>query len=393
VKPNFNAAFEYPRGPILILDPSKRCEPSAFLFSQAVRFFDTNGYEFTDHVNLSRIILVNTCCVTQDKINLSISALDFAKARGEGKQIVLFGCLAGLDVPGVEHEGLICIGPKNLGELDEYFPHHTSVNNIFIDKPYLSLYEPGQGLSYSDHFLLIAQGCSNKCSYCNIKRVKGEVRSVPSGNILNRLRSGLSGGAGEFVLLADDCASYGDDLGTDLIDLISMLFAEGTDFSLKLGYVYPQFLLKKFEGIREIFASGRIRYVNFPMQSGSSRILKLMNRLYNVDSIRQALAQLRKVAPQTTFCTHLMLNFPSESRDDFLASLALADDFDEVLFLNYSDNMDTPAARIFPKVSETEVRRRLDLASDYANRHKPGRSAVIQDFNCIAPYNIRRQGG
>ena len=97
-----------------------------------MKFFDTNGYVFTELIDRSTIILLNTCCVTQDKIAQSISALDFAKARGDGKRIVLFGCLAGLDVPGVEHEGLICIGPKNLGELDGYFPHHTSVNSIFI---------------------------------------------------------------------------------------------------------------------------------------------------------------------------------------------------------------------------------------------------------------------
>lgn len=374
-----------------MLDLSKRCEPSAFLFSRAVKFFDTNGYVFTDHIDRSCIILVNTCCVTRDKISLSKSALDFAKKRGGGKQIVLFGCLAGLDVPGVENKGLVCIGPKNLGKLDEYFPHHTSVNSIFIDKPFSNLYEPGQGLSYSDCFLMIAQGCSNGCSYCNIKRVKGEVRSEPAENILNRLRSGLYTGAGDFVLLADDCASYGDDLGTDLVDLVSQLFAEGPDFSLKLGYLYPQFILNKFEGMKEILSTGRIKYINIPMQSGSLRILTLMNRHYNVDAIRRALEQLRKVAPHTTFCTHLMLNFPTENHDDYLSSLALAEDFDEVLFLNYSDNSGTPAAGIYPKVPENEMRIRLDSASDYVNRNKPGRSAVIPDFNCATPYNIRKQ--
>ena len=84
-----------------------------------------------------------------------------------------------------------------------------------------------------------------------------------------------------------------------------------------------------------------------------------------------------------------MINFPAESHEDFHLSLALADDFDEALFLHYSDNQNTTAAGLFPKVPETEVRRRLDIASEYANHRKPGRSAVIKDFNCDVPYNMQ----
>jgi tRNA A37 methylthiotransferase MiaB len=237
---------------------------------------------------------------------------------------------------------------------------------------------------------LIAQGCSNRCSYCNIKRAKGEVKSEPVSGIVQKLGSGLLAGVRDFVLLADDCASYGDDLGTDLVELMEQLFAVEPGFGLKLGYLYPQFLLIKFAGLKRIFETGRIRYVNIPMQSGSQRILELMNRPYDVPAVREALRHLRRAAPQTIFCTHIMINFPTESHSDFLESLALADDFDEVLFLNYSDNRDTPAAGLFPKVPDPEVCRRLDMASDYSNHCKPRRSAVIRDFNCDAPYNIRR---
>jgi tRNA A37 methylthiotransferase MiaB len=88
-----------------------------------------------------------------------------------------------------------------------------------------------------------------------------------------------------------------------------------------------------------------------------------------------------------------MINFPTESRRDFLSSLAVADDFDEVVFLHYSDNNGTSAADLHPKVGETEVRQRLEIASEYANRWKRGRSAaVIKDFNCTTPYNLLNKG-
>jgi tRNA A37 methylthiotransferase MiaB len=370
---------------IFIVDPSKRCEPSAFLFTKAVRFFLVNGYRMANDIDRCEIILVNTCCVTEDKIAASRAALECARAKGHGKRIVLFGCMASLPFSGLEREDLICIGPKNLDELDTHFPHDTSVNDILVNQLSPDLYEPGQGLGYEDYFVMIAQGCSNQCSYCNIKRCKGEVRSEPGRAILSQIRNGLSLGVREFALLADDCASYGHDLGTDLVQLIEALFTAGPGFGLKLGYVYPQFILKHFSGLKRIFGTGRIRYVNIPVQSGSQRILELMNRRYPIDGVMEAVQHLHDIAPRTTFCTHILINFPTESHDDFLRSLAVADGFDEVLFLHYSDNQDTTAASLLPKVAEHEVHRRLDMASHYANHCKQGRSAVIEDFNCDIP--------
>jgi MiaB/RimO family radical SAM methylthiotransferase len=375
-------------GLIFIIDPSKRCEPSAFLFTKAVNFFLVNGYRIANDIDHCETILVNTCCVTEDKIAASKAALNFARARGKGKRIVLFGCMASLPLPKLERADLICIGPKNLDELNAHFPHQTSVSDILANQLSPHLYQPGQGLGYGDYFVMIAQGCSNQCSYCNIKRSKGEVRSESVETILPQIRKGLARGVEEFVLLADDCASYGHDLGTDLAQLIEQLFSAETGFRLKLGYVFPQFLLSHFNGLKKIFETGRIRYVNIPVQSGSQRILELMNRRYPIDRVMEAVRQLHDVAPQTTFCTHMMINFPTESHDDFLMSLAVADGFDEVLFLHYSDNQGTVAASILPKVSEPEVRRRLEMASDYANHSKRGRSAVIKDFNCDVPYNV-----
>jgi len=375
-------------GTIFILNPSKRCESSAFLFTRSVQFFLVNGYRIANDIEHCGTILVNTCCVTADKIMASSSALDFARSKGKGKRIVLFGCMAGLPVAGLEKKDFICIGPQNLGELDIHFSHDTSVNDILINRLSPDLYEPGQGLGYGDYFIMIAQGCSNRCSYCNIKRAKGAVKSEPVETILLQIQAGISLGVKEFVLLADDCASYGHDLGSDLVNLIEQLFSAGSDFRLKLGYVYPQFMLEHLNGLETIFGTGRIKYVNIPVQSGSRRILDLMSRPYPIDRVMCALQQLRRIAPRTTFCTHIMINFPTESHEDFLKSLAIAESFDEVLFLHYSDNQGTAAAGLLPKVPEREVRRRLDMASEFANHCKRGQSAVIKNFNCNIPYNL-----
>jgi threonylcarbamoyladenosine tRNA methylthiotransferase CDKAL1 len=373
---------------VFILDESKRCEPSAFLFTQAVRFFLENGYTFASRADESDVILVNTCCVTEDKIASSKSALALARQYGSGKRIVLFGCLASLPASGIDKDGLICIGPQNLTELDVHFTHRISIVNISVDRLSSALYSPGQGLTYDDYFLMIGQGCVNNCSYCNIKRAKGPLSSVPIEVIVQNLKKGLSEGVKLFTLLADDCASYGRDRGTDLVDLLELLFSVSDGFGFKLGYLYPQFLLTHFDGLKRIFETGRIPYVNVPVQSGSPRILKTMNRVYDPSAVVDAVSRLKALSPKTTFCTHIMINFPGETHEDFIMSLMVANGFDEVLFLNYSDNEGTEASRLLPKVNDDEARRRLDLASHYANHQKRGRSAVIKDFDCDAPYNV-----
>jgi MiaB/RimO family radical SAM methylthiotransferase len=353
-----------------------------------VRFFLENGYRVASRADESDVILVNTCCVTEDKIVSSKSALTLAKQYGSGKRIVLFGCLASLPASGIDKDGLICIGPQNLADLDVHFSHHVSVMNISVDRLSLALYSPGQGLSYDDYFLMISQGCVNNCAYCNIKRAKGALSSEPIESIIQNLKKGLSQGVKVFTLLADDCASYGRDRGTDLVALLEELFSFGDGFGFKLGYLYPQFVLTHFEELRRIFESGRITYVNIPIQSGSPRILKAMNRAYDPSAVVDAVNQLKAASPKTTFCTHIMINFPGETHEDFVMSLMVAFGFDEVLFLHYSDNQGTEASRLLPKVTEEEAQRRLDLASHYANHQKRGRSAVIKDFGCDSPYNV-----
>ncbi len=378
------------RGSIFLVDLSKRCEPSAHLFTRAVRFFLVNGYGLAKDIEASEIILVNTCCVTQDKIATSKAGLEFARANGKGKRIVLFGCMASLPLPELDRENLFCVGPKNLDDLDIHFPHETSIQCISAPQLPPALYEPGQGLACGDYFVLIAQGCSNRCSYCNIKRAKGEVRSEPAETIFREVKTGLAQGVREFTLLADDCASYGLDRGEDLTQLMEGLLAAWPGFSLKLGYVYPQFVLTHFDRLMAVFRTGRIRYVNIPVQSGSQRILDLMNRRYSAEAVMKAVGRLKAEAPGATFCTHLMINFPTETHEDFLRSLGIAEGFDEVLFLHYSDNQGTAAVELFPKVPKPEARRRLDMASDFANHRKAGRSAVIEDFDCTLPYNLSR---
>jgi tRNA A37 methylthiotransferase MiaB len=380
-----------PRPGIFVLNPSRRCAPSAYLFAQAVRFFLLNGHAPVSHIRDAGIILVNSCCVTEDKIGTSLAALEVARDCGRGKTVVLLGCLAALPDAPFDPEGLVCVGPRDLDLLDARFPHRVSVRAAASVRLPPEFLLPGQHLGPGDAFLLIGQGCVNACSYCNIRRVKGCVGSASAESILARAGRGLEQGLREFALLADDCASWGRDIGTDLVELVRALLALEGGLTLKLCYVFPSFVEARFEELAPLFATGRIVYANIPLQSGSQRILDLMNRRYRVDRVVEGVRRLRALAPDALLCTHVLVNFPTETEEDFRSSLALADVFSDTYFLHYSDNRGTAAARLEPKVPAEEALRRLDIAADFVNAR--GRGVVIRDFDCNLPYNISRDRG
>ena len=373
---------------IFVMNTSKRCESNALLFSQAVNFFVMNGYRISTDIKKCNTILVNTCCVSEDKIEASLSALHDVQPYAEKKRIVLLGCLATLPTRRLERHRLICIGPKDLHSLDTYFEHSVSINDVPVNSLTTELFASGQGLGNRDFYILIAQGCSNYCSYCNIKRSKGSVKSEPIEVVLEQIRRGLRQGVKEFSFLADDCGSYGDDIGTDLLQLIEAAFQVAADFTLKLLYLYPDFLLRRFSALKAILKTGRITFVHIPVQSGSQRVLNLMNRNYDITAVMECISQLREITPQTKLITHILLNFPTETHEDFLDSLAVAEAFNDTIFLQFSENKDTDVAGLYPKVTGQEAKTRLDAASSFVNQRVTGGGCVITDFNCTTPYNL-----
>lgn len=373
---------------IFILNASKRCESNALLFSRAINFFIVNGYPLCGDIEQCDIILVNSCCVSEDKIAASMAALQSASPYVGKKRIVLLGCLAALLNRRPDLAELVCIGPKDLFALDACFDHQISITDITVNTLPPELLQSGQGLGSRDYYILIAQGCSNNCSYCTIKRAKGGVRSAPIDTVLAEMRRGFGTGVREFSFLADDCGSYGDDCGTDLLQLLQAALRFDPAVTLKLLYLYPLFLQQRSVELLEIFRTGRISFVHIPLQSGSQRLLHLMNRSYDITAVMACIRQLRDISPATRLVTHILVNFPTETAADFRASLAVAAAFDDAIFLHFSENRDTAAAKLQPKIPWQEARKRLDAASLFVNQRTSGSGCVIADFNCTIPYNL-----
>ena len=217
--------------------------------------------------------------------------------------------------------------------------------------------------------------------YCNIKHAKGEVQSRTVNEIVEDIRARVTDDTHEFILMADDCGSYGRDIRTNIVSLVRRIFESDSRIKLRLHYVFPRVLIDYEQAFHELFSTGRITYVNFPIQSGSQRILNLMNRPYDIVQVLHSVSCIRRMSPQTWLYTHIIVNFPTETGKDLKASLHAAEVFDEALFMNYSKNPLTPAFRL-PDVGRQQKQRTLKTVSVFL---KSGHKGLLIDSDSGAP--------
>jgi tRNA A37 methylthiotransferase MiaB len=214
-------------------------------------------------------------------------------------------------------------------------------------------YQPRMGPD--DFYVLIAQGCVNDCSYCNIKKAKGKVVSRPEEAIEGEVRDLYDRGIRTVTLLADDCGSYGLDRGSNLPKLITRLSRVAPDLRYKLYTVFPPLFLQYAGQLEPFFAQRRVPYVCLPVQSGAPRVLDLMNRHYDPGQLAGVIARLRSLDPEVFVYSHFIFNFPTETWEEFEQSIAFARNFDHCVFIGYGENSSTRAAALVPECSNQEL--------------------------------------
>ena len=357
-----------------IVNASQSCEPSGFLFNKAVTFFRMNDYEIIfDQPASCDILLINTCCVTKNKISLAETLIAKSLQETTVKTVIIFGCFVSLPEKILKDKRVMTIGSRQMKKFDQLFTHRISIEDVAAGPLDHRLFIPYQTkITEQDYFVLICQGCTHRCSYCNIKKVKGNVSSRSAIDIINDIQKGLREGRKEFVLLGDDCGSYGADLGTDLAGLIKAIIDQCPEAKLKISTFFPEDFILLFPALEESISTGKIVYMNIPLQSGSKRILGLMHRNYNINRIKKMIKKAKELSPSLWLYTHILANFPTETMEDYLKSLRAALLFDECMIIAYSDNPLTPASKIVPKIEQLEKVKRLRIAQELMKKHHCG---------------------
>lgn len=333
------------------------------------------GYSKTDNLKEAGIIIYNTCCVrenAENKVFGNLGELKHLKKKNPDLIIAICGCM-------MQQEGMadkilkkfphvnIIFGTHNAFKFPEYL-NRVKTEGVQVKEIYNKETEIVEGIpvdreSSVKAFVTIMYGCNNFCTYCVVPYVRGRERSRKSEDIIKEIKDLVSKGYKEITLLGQNVNSYGKGLEED-IDFAKLLRkvneVEGLE-RVRFMSSHPKDLTK--DVILAIKECDKIcEQVHLPVQSGSNRILKKMNRNYTKESYLELIDLIKKEIPDVTLTTDIIVGFPGETEEDFLDTLDLVNkvEYDSAFTFIYSRRNNTPADMMLNQVPDEDKHHRFD---------------------------------
>ena len=356
--------MKYPNSKkIFLYSTFKECDSLLYHLSQIKTFFIENDYLIVDKMKDADIIFLSGCIAAQETENRFFNIYNAIKKHYPEKTVLPTGCIVGYK------NELNGIGIKNLRLLEKYFRHEIGIDkiNTFNLDPSLSK----DSITFHrtrDYYIHISEGCTNNCSFCATKKVKGFVSSIPMEKILNsilELRDKKL--ATRFVLLSDDCGSYGLDIHTDISVLLNNLINFKQTF-FNINFFEPNKLNKYFDKINKEFWK-KVFFINIPIQSTSSRLIRLMNRDYSIHQIFDIVRRIKIINPHITIATSIMFSVPTETEKEFNSLLQYDYPFDRIIFFPFSPRPGTMMGDM-RQCLNAEKERRKKLVREFS-QHDP----------------------
>jgi tRNA-2-methylthio-N6-dimethylallyladenosine synthase len=360
-------------------------------------YLRANNWRLSDSVEDADVVILSVCGVTAETAfrGVRFSLMIGGKCRA-GARVIVTGCLGGMgEAETLRRAGLEPIPPRGLAALDgiihattpwEAIADPNTLENVNDEAEDLSVWDRFRSCLYPSPAVLftllnrwcdttaaipfrkmfnirVAVGCLDECAYCALRQAHGPLTSRPLSGLVRALRAAIQQGRREIALVGADVGAWGQDCGTDCLELFRAFFALPGDYRLFIGDFNPRWLVRYRAGLVELLGAHRDRISGMllPVQSGSDRILAAMRRSCVRADLEASLCELRAALPAVRLSTHIMIGFPGESEEDFEATLALlaAVRFDEVTVYKYGDRAGTAAAAMPAKIGEWRKLRRL----------------------------------
>lgn len=331
------------------------------------------GYQIVADPAFSDVVIVNTCGFIEDAKQESIDEiLELAALKKEGKikAIIVTGCLAERyqkEVMKELYEVDAVVGLGANAQIDKVVEEVLagSREEQFPDKNLLPLCGGRiRSTPFYYAYLKIAEGCDNHCTYCAIPMIRGRFRSRSMDSILAEAKELGKMGVKELILIAQDTSRYGEDLTGEpqLAKLLTALCRLDEVQHIRVLYCYPE---RMTDELIDVFAKEDkiLKYIDIPMQHCNSRILKLMNRKGDRDSLAALVCKLRERVKGMVLRTTVMTGFPSETKEEFeeLAAFVKEMQFERLGCFAYSAEENTPAAKMPDQLDEDTKKHRQEI--------------------------------
>ncbi len=349
------------------------------------------GYNITEEISEADAVFLNTCTVREGAATQIYGKLGELKAVREkrGTIIGITGCFAqeqGEDLAKKFPIIDIVMGNQNIGKIPTALEKIESGDFKHViytgEEDDLPPRLDADFDSKKTASIPITYGCNNFCTYCIVPYVRGRERSVPMGQILDEVKTFVEKGYKEIMLLGQNVNSYGNDLATGenfAILLEEICKIEG-EFLVRFISPHP----KDFaDDVMDVIAKNEkiARCLHLPLQSGSTKILKLMNRKYTKEQYMELAAKIKRRVPGVSLTADIIVGFPNETEEDFLDTLDVVEKigFESAYMFMYSPRKGTAAAIMDGQLDQEVKKERLQRLIDLQNRKSREASDTYKD--------------
>lgn len=344
------------------------------------------GYEIVSFEDKADIYIINTCSVTNESDKKSRKMINRAKKNNSEAIIVVMGCYSQVSSDDIEAD--IILGNKDKSKIVEIlndFIRDREGKKIIYDLSSVE-FEKMEISHFDNHtraFVKIQDGCNAFCSYCIIPYTRGRVRSKNKEDVIEEVSRLVRDGYKEIVLTGIHTGRYGIDINSSLYELLCELVKIPNIYRIRLSSIEINEVTPE---IIDLYKNNKIMasHLHVPLQSGSNKILKLMNRRYNKEEFMKMIDKLREIE-DISLTTDLIVGFPNETDDDFEETMDTLKKihFTKIHTFPYSRRRGTVADKMDGHISGDIKKKRvhevIELSNEYENEYYKSKISKVYD--------------
>lgn len=350
------------------------CKVNIYESEVVINLLKDHGYQIVDFDSVADIYIINTCSVTNESDKKSRKMINRAKRKNKDAIVVVMGCYSQVNANSIDAD--IVLGNKDKSriiEIIEDYQKNKEKQKIIYDLTKVE-FEKMEITKFENHtraFVKIEDGCNAFCSYCIIPYVRGRVRSKAKEDVISEVKTLVEDGYKEIVLTGIHTGKYGIDIGSSLEELLYDLVEIPGIYRIRLSSIEINEITPR---IIELLKNNKVmaKHLHIPIQSGSNKILKLMNRRYNKEEFLNMVSNLKEIE-DISLTTDLIVGFPKEEENDFSETLNTLKEigFTKIHTFPYSKRQGTPAAsmdgQVLPEIKKKRVHEIISLSNEYEN--------------------------
>lgn len=290
----------------------------------ALGLLEKNGFELTNNIKDSDLNLIFTCIVkipTENRMIYRIKELSRAN-----KPLIVAGCMPKIEKNVIEkiNSKVSLLGPNSIQKIVNIAKATLKGEKVVF---LTDLRQPKLCFPRIENPVIritqISTGCNEFCSYCIVRLAKGKLFSYPTDLIVEDIKEAVKNGKKEIWITSQDNAAYNFN-GKNLSDLLNEICKIKGKFFVRVGMMNPTYAKEILNELIDAYWNKKIfKFLHLPVQSGSNKILKLMNRQYKVKDFLDIVKKFRKKLPKITLATDVIVGFPSETEEDFKKTVGL----------------------------------------------------------------------